>query len=702
MTRSRWRLGAAACAIAWLAGPGQAAAQVTRLEILAREPMPDAPVAAGGYEIIGGRVHGEVDPADRRNAIVQDLELAPRNARGRVEYVATFALAVPVDRTRTSGVLIYRVVNRGNGAPVASPEGHVSLVSGWQGDIEPGNALQTIRVPAARRSDGTPITGTVLARFVNPPPGMTTLPLRLGSIGDGVPAYAPASLDQAEATLIAAAGETARGEKTGVRRVPRRDWAFADCRTTPFPGTPDPTRVCLKGGFDPARLYELTYTAKDPLVLGLGYAATRDIVAWFRHAAADDRGTANPIADRITHAIAIGDSQSGNFIRSFVHLGFNEDLAGRRVWEGVFPRIAARQTPLNLRFGIPGGAAGLYEPGSEAVLWWGRYTDRARGRGASSLLDRCTATGTCPKVFEAFGSAEFWGLRMSPDLIGTDARADIPLPPDVRRYYHPGTTHGGGRGGFSIEAAAPPAGCTLPANPNPQAETTRALTAALVAWVVRGTPPPASHYPLLARGELVPATRRATRFPAIPGLTFVDGLVHPMLDYDFGPGFDADDLSGALGAMPPRIRRVLPTYVPVVNPDGNETTGVASVLHQAPLGTYLGWNVTAAGVFKGQACGFQGGFRPFALTQAERLAARDPRPSIEERYGTREGYACVVRRAAEQGVADRFLLRADADRLIAEAAAADVLRPAAETTPEARATAARICASPDTPAGAAR
>jgi hypothetical protein len=350
---------------------------------------------------------------------------------------------------------------------------------------------------------------------------------------------------------------------------------------------------------------------------------------------------------------------------------------------------------MNVRFAVPGGAANLFEPGSEPALWWGRYTDAARGhRTATSLLDRCTATTTCPKVIEAFGSAEFWGLRMSPDLIGTDAKADIPLPADVRRYFYPGTTHGGGRGGFALEAAAAPAGCSLPANPNPQADSTRALTAALVEWVVRGTPPPASRYPTLARGELVPPTRRATHFPDVPGLAFVDDLANPVLDYAFGPAFIADDLSGELGALPPKVRRALPTYVPIVNADGNETTGVPSVLHQAPLGTYLGWNVLASGFYTGQACGFQGGYWPFAATRAAREATHDPRPSIEERYGTHEGYVCVVRRAAEAAAAERFLLRADADRLIAEASASAILKPEAESSADARAIAARVCGTP--------
>lgn len=664
-------------------------AQVVRLEVSSRAPMPNS-----AYEVIRGKIHGEVDPNDPKNAIIQDLPLAPVNGRGRVEYVATFALAKPLDLTKASGVLVYTVVNRGNGDVSASAEGHISLVSGWQGDVLPTPNNQTIVVPVARQRDGAPITGLVLARFTNIAPGTNTAPIRLTSMGAAPPIYPPATLEQASATLISAASEDAKGVKGGVTTIPRASWMFADCRTTPFPGTPDPTRVCVKDGFDPARLYELTYTAKDPLVLGIGLAATRDIVAFFRHAAADATGTANPVGGVVKHAIAIGDSQSGNLIKTFVHLGFNQDLSGRVVWDGVFPRIAARQTPINFRFALPGGAATLYEPGSEPAVWWSRYDDRSRGRRPASLLDRCTATKTCPKVIEAFGSAEFWGLRMSPGLIGTDAKADIPLPENVRRYYYPGTTHGGGRGGFRIDAGSLQAGCELPANPNPQSDTTRALTAALIEWVVRGTPPPASRYPRVANGELVPATKATVGFPDIPELSFVDGLVNPVLDYDFGPDFVANDLSGVLTVQPPRIKQVIPTYVPKVNADGNESSGVASVLHQAPLGTYLGWNVTATGFFKGQGCGFAGGYWPFAKTRADRTANKDPRLSVEERYGTLEGYVCVVTRAAARAVTDRFLLRADADRLIAEAKGSAVLPDSASSAADARAVAASVCARP--------
>jgi hypothetical protein len=667
------KCGTALLAALLCAGP--LSAQVVKLEIDSREPMnPGQPAgAAGPYELIRGRLHGEVDPGDPHNAIIQDLGLAPRNARGKVEYVATFALAKPVDLAKASRVLLYRVVNRGNGQAAANAEGDITLVSGWQGDVIPTAGNQTIAVPVARKKDGSPVTGRVIARIFNLPEGVHSAPIRLASLGTPQP-YRPADLAETGATLTWHTRENYAGQQDATHTVPRADWAFADCENTAWPGRPDPSRICVKDPFRAGRFYELVYTAKDPLVLGVGLAATRDIVSFFRHAQADASGTPNPVTGVIDHTISLGDSQSGNFIRTFIHLGFNQDTQDRIVWDGAFPRIAARQTPINLRFGLPGGAAGMYEPGSDGVVWWARYADKARGLKAAGLLGRCAATKTCPKIVEAFGSAEFWGLRMSPDLIGTDATRDLALPPNVRRYYHPSTTHGGGGGGFPVDAvAAANSPCTLPPNPNPQAEQVRALTRALVDWVAKGTPPPPSRYPTLANGDLVPATRAALGMPEIPGLPFSDRLLNPVLRYDFGPGFHAADLSGMMTRVPPRVVGVLPTYVPRVNEDGNETSGVPSVQLQAPLGTYLGWNTFRAGVFAGHGCGFQGGWIPFAKTKAERIANRDPRLSLEERYGTHERYVAVVRAAAEGAVKERFLLPDDAARILRAAEASKVL-----------------------------
>jgi hypothetical protein len=668
-------------AIALLTLAAQMNARVTRLTIEQRESPAYKGVSfgkAGQYELVNGTFHGELDPKDPHNAIITDIQFAPRNARGLVEYSATFSMAKPIDLSKSSAVLLYSVTNRGNGAAAPSVDGHVSVVSGWQGDVISRPGVQTIQAPMAKNADGSSITGPVLARFIDMPPHTNTLPLT--SAVAGLVYQRPATLDTAKATLNKRASESG-----SIVPIPSGDWAFADCAAVPFPGTPDPSKICVKGGFDPAFLYELVFTAKDPLVMGIGYAATRDLNSFLRYAEKDDMGTPNPVAKKITWAVSQGNSQSGNFIRSYIHLGFNQDEAGRIVWDGANPHIAGRQLALNFRFAVGGGIANPYEPGSEAALWWSDYPDEVRHRATAGMLDRCMATKTCPKIFETFGTLEFWELRMSPNLIGTDARADIPIPTNVRRYYFPGTTHGGGRGGFSVTAPAPPNGCLLPANPNPEAETMVALRAALVDWVVKGMEPPASRYPRLDRGELVQATRAATGFPDIPHLASLvglapDGLVNTLSDYDFGPDFKYNDLSGVISIEPPLIKRVIPTLVPKVDQDGNDGTGVPSVLRQAPLGTYTGWNVTAAGFNKGKICGLNGAYIPFAKTKAERIASDDPRPSLEERYASHDAYVAAVKSAADKAVGERFLLREDADRLIAQAAAGDVLVSKPETS----------------------
>ncbi|MBV8732168.1 MAG: hypothetical protein JO336_20360 [Acidobacteriia bacterium] len=633
----------------------------------------------GRYEWLRGHAYGELDPKNPLNAIITDLEFAARNARGMVEYSATFTLANPVDLAKASGVFFYDVANRGR-IPLAASSadagaladlfkrGYIVLSSGWQGDVIAREGIESIAVPVARNPDGSSVTGAVLVRLNDMPPNTHTLPLMRG-LGGQFAAPSPASLDTAKAILTRRASE-------GSAVVPVRgaDWAFADCSKVPFPGTPDPAKVCLKNGFDPAFLYELVYTAKDPQVLGIGYAATRDLNAFFRHAAHDDTGTANPIDQKISFAIARGSSQSGNFLRSFIHLGFNQDESGAIVWDGVNPNIAVRQLAMNFRFASVGGGAELYEPGSDGILWWSDYKDEARRRPEGGLLDRCRVSGTCPKIFETFGSYEFWGLRASPDLVGTSADRDIPLPPNVRRYYFPGVTHGGGRGGFSATPPAAPGACELPANPNPSSDTMRALTVALVDWVVKNVAPPPSQYPRLDRGDLVRPTQAALASPVIPGVPLPDGILNPLYDYELGASFRYYDVSGVISVQPPIIKQVLPSLVPRVDADGNEIVGVASVLHQAALGTYLGWNVTAKGYFKGRECGLNGGFVPFAKTKSERLAAGDSRLSLEERYGTHDGYVAVVKHAAERLARDRFLLPEDAERLIAKAQASDVLR----------------------------
>ena len=642
---------------------------------------------AGPYETLSGRAFGELDPNDPHNTIITDLRLAPRNANGKVEYIATFFLVKPIDMLRSSHLLWHDVPNRGGRITVGIAErnfGDVGLSSGWQGDnsgsTAPGPDNDYAVVPVARNPDGAPITGLVMGRIMNVS-GMDSRPMIVHSTP--VP-YQPVSLDTTKATLTTHASETIEGVIGTTTTIPSSDWAWARCSAANlFPGTPDPTQICLKKGFDANLLYQVVFTAKDPYVLGIGFAAFRDMASFFRNATQDDEGTPNPVAGQISWVISRGNSQSGNFLRALLHLGFTQDEASRKVYDGAWPIIAGRRISMNSRFAMPDGVLKLYEPGNEGPQWWTPWPDPVRGLPKGGILDRCTANDTCPKIIEHFGSAEVYALKLTPEWVGTAADADIPLPETVRRYYIPSTQHGGGRGGFALDPPAPPmcpsvgygAG-SLPANPVPHTETVNALRVHFRDWVMKGTPPPPSRWPTLRDNTLVDATKQATGFPTIPGLppSAPSGLINAFLDYDWGPGFNYMDGSGVFTVVPPKIKQVIKMKVPKVDADGNELGGVPVVLRDAPLGTYLGWNVTAAGFHKDKICNYAGGMVPFAKTRSERLASGDPRLSLEERYGTHEGYVRAVRAAAANAVAQGFLLQRDAEALIAQADASSVLK----------------------------
>ena len=645
---------------------------------------------SGAYEIVRGMVTGELDPADRRNTVITDIQLAPRNANGKVPYTTTFSILKPVDNAKSSGILIYDVVNRGNvrfaarftkfvlAAAAPDPdltdagdgslykEGYMILTSGWQGDMPLAGATggrEAIDVPIARNQDGSPVTGPVVVRFAASVPGyeQVNITSNMNTASLPGPGRTPASLDTSKATLISKTSESNTGASDGVEKIPSTDWAFADCRTTPFPGKADPTRVCLKNGFNAARVYQLVYTAKDPFVLGVGLAALRDVVSFFRREAKDSAGAANPLGGAIRNVIGYGVSQPGRMMRDFLNLGFNEDEAGRAVWDGAFLDASAAAGAFNIRFAQPGNIAGLYDPIAEGPAWWEDYTDQVRGRSSWGLLRRCRATNTCPVIMEVEGGADFFFVKGSLGIAGTTGKDDIPLPANVRRYYMASTNHTGGTDNFNYEQP-PVEGCMLPANPLPWFETERALLVAMRDWITKGTLPPPSAYPRVSDGTLVPATAAAIGWPKIPGAPTPEGVLNPVLDYDFGPRFNYNDHSGIIDNAPPIVKQVIPTLAAKVDADGNEIAGVRPLLLQVPLGTYTGWNPIAIGLLKGQECQLQAGTIPFARTKAERMAKGDPRPSIEERYRSFEDYYKKLQSAAKDAIAKRLLLPEDADR----------------------------------------
>ena len=679
-------------------GGGSTAQPRMSLAITARADMPGSFGAVGAYEQLTGTLSGEVDPRDRHNAIIQDLALAPVNARGMVEYKADFVMLKPKDMAKAGGVLRYDAPNRGNvltmpnltAAPsdaVYFEQGYVWLFSAWQGDV-PKSAPQrlTLDVPVARNADGSSITGPYVAELIAST-ASPSLALPGGTFNGSMIPYAPASLDNTGAGYRL----TSRVNETDPRvDIPAADWKFAACdATNAFPGTPTGTSVCLRGGFQPNRLYEISYIARDPRVMGVGLAALRDTIDFFRNAKADAAGTPNPVAGAVRSTIGQGTSQSGNALKTFLHLGFNETLAGGKVFDGMFTHVAARQTNINTRFAVPGGGGGLRTDHSAFGQTAPRglaadYQDAVSGR-SGGVMARCTTSGTCPRYFLGLSGTEFWQLQGSPVLHDALGTRDLVQPDNARVYYYTGTQHSGGTGGLEAGIAYRPASAVYPTgNVVDFADTFRALMLALADWTVQGVAPPASQVPRIADGTLVrPA---ALRFPAIKGVQFPSGsgVAVPDFNYlarfnnfpllDFGPQYRPQDESGIATQLPPvNLGRDYAILVPQIDTaTGLPRAGIRNVDIQAPLGTSLEFNyVSTPGIV--DLVNLSGGYLPFHKTEAARIAAGDTRPSLESLYRNQAGYVAAVTTAANGLVAQRLLLQRDADRRIQRAQTTPVL-----------------------------
>ena len=674
-----------------------AATPQLRLSVSATEDFPGSYGSVGAYEKLTGTIAGEVDPKDPKNAVIQDLALAPVNARGMVEYSAEFTMLKPKDMARASGVLRYDAPNRGNILtllnPAATPSdavylerGYVVLYSAWQGDVPKSSpARLTVTVPTAKNADGSSITGTYRSELV-PSAATPVMALPGGVFNGSMIPYAPASLDN----TLPGYSLTRRANETDARQlVPASDWKFADCSAAnAFPGTADGGKVCLRGGFDPKYLYELVYVAKDPKVMGVGLAALRDTVSFFRKASADSAGTANPLAGRITHTIGQGTSQSGNAMKTFLHLGFNQALDGGRVFDGMYAHVAARQTNINTRFAVPGGGGGLRTDhtafGQTAPRGLAAdYMDDVSGR-QGGVMKRCAATNTCPKFFLGLSGTEFWQLQGSPVLTDAFGLRDIAQPDNARIYYYASTQHGGNGGTASIGYA--PARNVYPAGTVVHfTDTFRALFVALEDWVVRGTEPPASQVPKLADGTLARPDQLV--FPTMTGLTWAVAGTQtsiPPFNYlarynsfplfDFGPQYIAQDESGVATLLPPYYTgRDYAILVPQVDPTtGLTRAGIKSVEARVPLGTSIEFNYVATpGIV--DLSNLTGSYIPFHTTEAARIAAGDTRPSLQSLYGNQAGYVAAVTTAADQLVAERLLLQRDAALRVQQAIASPVL-----------------------------
>jgi hypothetical protein len=374
--------------------------------------------------------------------------------------------------------------------------------------------------------------------------------------------------------------------------------------------------------------------------------------------------------------IVLGTSQSGRFIRSYLHLGFNRDEQGRTAFDGAKPHIGGGLMPMNVRFGHPGRAWGdqidhLYQA-YDFPFHYANLNDPITGR-TQGILDRCTADGTCPRLFHVATSLEIWEGRQSLGLTDPLGRRDVPDPANVRTFILASTQHSAAP--LPLPKAPPFGMCVQQSNPNPHLWAMRALLTELTAWVRDGKAPPPSVVPRIADGTLVAPNQ--ARIPAIPATNY-GGVPRPALRYlanhnplqvfDFGPQYRAGDSSGVITIEPPlQGTQSYGILVPQADADGADLAGLKSVYQQVPVGSYLAWNVGRKDRFEDGFCIFQGAFIPFAPTRAEREAAGDPRPSLEERYPTKDSYVTAVRRATGAQVAQRLLLARDAERLVREA-----------------------------------
>ncbi|OLB62046.1 MAG: hypothetical protein AUI11_07140 [Acidobacteria bacterium 13_2_20CM_2_66_4] len=586
-----------------------AEARVVRLRAERREVVLNGRPfgAAGPYEKLIGTVDFGLDPDAPANALIVDLKLAPRNARGEVEASADFYLLKPVDPRRGNGRLFYEVGNRG------------------------GKSLLPTFQKAAASLD--PVTEAILNERSNTAPVADRNHL----------AYAPLDPASADYVMTVRDDPTARGSV-----IPRSRWRFVDTGT-----------VALDGGFEPARIYDVVYRSQNPKVVGIGLSGTRDLVSFLKYDASAD----NP-SPGIRHALAWGVSQSGRFLRHFLYQGFNADERGRKVFDGVFDQVGgAGRGSFNHRFGQASRDALQYFNSLFPVDLFpftdGPETDPDTNV-TDGLLARADKSGTTPKVFHLLTNSEYFNRAGS--LVHTDPTGtrDADIPPTTRIYMMASAPHGPGpfppasnRGGGMVGRAA--------LNPLNYSPAVRALFRALDRWAVDDTMPPPSAYPRLADGTLTAPDRAG--WPAIPGFQLPQQPLRA-LHLNFGADWD----KGIVSIEPPEVGRPFVVRVPAVDADGNVRSGIRLPDIEVPLATHAGWNYREASIgAPDRLAGEIGSYIPFPLTRAERARTNDPRLSIEERYRNRDEYVGKYAAATLDLVAKGYVLPEDVADLLQHA-----------------------------------
>jgi len=645
---------------------------VIACELTSRQALADGRAfgTVGPYEQLDGTVHFAVDPTHPFNRGITDLHLAPRDANGLVHFAADVCILTPVDAQRGNHRLFLDVPNRGNrlalwmfnhaprpavpSAPLdpgngfLMHHGYTVVWCGWQHDVPAVDGLMRIRVPEAQSANG-PIAGKILVKFQPNAPSQVQL------LSDRLHRPYPAThLDDPDATLLVRDADEAPPQV-----IPRAQWSFATLEAGKV--VPDASHIYLTSGFVPGKRYQVVYTTTGAPVIGLGLLTPRDLVAFLRYGTAQE---GNPCAGGLQYAYAFGASQSGRCLRQFLYLGLNEDEQERLVFDGVMAHIAGgkRGGDFNQRFGQPSGT--LHPSLSDLFPFTDTaQTDPETGR-TDGLLERLAARQKLPKIFFTHSSTEYW--RGDASLSHTDVQGmrDVPPSASVRIYHYAGTQHASGT--LPLTDTSPIDGSRGQQRFN-CVDYTPLLRAALVRldrWVTAQEAPPPSRYPCLADGTAVRPEHTAALFTAIPGVHFPAHLPC-VVRLDFGPEAEA----GIATLLPPRVGETYPHFVPAVDADGNERSGIRLPDVSVPLATYTGWNMRhpAMGA-PDHLMGLMGATLPFAPTQREREAVGDPRRSIAERYPSIADYLERVRKAAEALVAEGYVLGDDVDAVVEQAA----------------------------------
>ncbi|HVO89261.1 MAG TPA: alpha/beta hydrolase domain-containing protein [Casimicrobiaceae bacterium] len=643
-------------------------ARITKIQITSKESPTFGGYSfpgVGQYEKIVGKAFGEIDPNDPKNAVIADIKLAPRNANGKVEYSHDFYILKPIDLSKGNHRMMYEPPNRGgktwtslarvtgggndpgsitNAATLAGsflmPRGFTMVWSGWDASAgtDNSNFNTTITLPVAKNADGSTITGPSYDYFIGPGTSHTLT-------------YAAASTDQSKAVLT---HRVHLDDQPQV--VPTSGWTYNSAGTA---------ISLLPAGtnFVSQDIYEFSYTAKDPTVNGIGFAAIRDFVAFLRYETKDDAGNANPLAGDVKTIVTEISSQPGRLLNDFDHLGFNQAENGKKVFDGHMNWIAAGDgISMNYRFSQPGRTnrnrqdllflEGLFPFAGPST------TDPISGQTAGRY-DSCAATSTCPFVAQIYSANEYWVKAASLLHTTPDGQSDLADAPNARNYFISSHQHGTG-------SATSKGSCQQLQNPLNSAPVQRAMFLALFDWAEKGTPPPASRVPKFSDGTFAASTARSdVGFPNIPGVTYT-GLKTTRYRFNYGPNFYTTGvmtIDPPVGSVPlednPAWGPIYPSFVPKTDADGNDIAGVRLPDVTVPLATYTGWALRS-GPQANDGCEGSGQYIPFAKTKADRTASGDPRLSIEERYPNFSSYYFAVFNAINNFVANRWMLPEDA------------------------------------------